>query len=253
MKNNNLESKLKNLELLNIKLKENQEAKSSIFANICHDLRAPLTSIHSYLEMISSDIISDENIKKTYIERSILRINDFKNLINDFNNVIINEKKENALNMENVKSLIDGVYLKYELDIKSQNIIFTKLFCEDIENLYINADKKELYKVFGNLITNSLKYTDSGGEIAIGCKTIDNYIEFWISDTGKGISEKYINQIFNRFYTVKELNNKYVGTGLGLDICNEIIKKHNGTMRVESTEGIGSTFFFKLKVAKVGQ
>lgn len=117
------------------------------------------------------------------------------------------------------------------------------------------ADMEQIRHVFANLLSNALKYTESGGTITISAKADDEHVHFTISDTGSGIPMHYLPRIFDRFFRVpgQELD---TGTGLGLAIVKEIVEAHSGTVSVESREGKGSIFTFNLsradKISKDG-
>jgi len=104
-------------------------------------------------------------------------------------------------------------------------------------------DGKRINQVLINLLTNALKYTPAGGEISVGIKDEPNEVTVTVADTGKGVSEKDIDRVFDEFYRG---TGGEEGTGLGLSICRRIITMHGGRIWVESGEGKGSSFHFTL-------
>ena len=100
--------------------------------------------------------------------------------------------------------------------------------------------------MFGNLISNALKYTPPGGRIAVGAAAEDAFVRFSVSDTGAGIPEAFLPRVFEPFFRVPGRKNE-TGAGLGLAIVREIVEAHGGTIGVESQEGKGSTFSFTLR------
>ncbi len=108
------------------------------------------------------------------------------------------------------------------------------------------ADPTRIYYVFGNLLSNALKYTPAGGKVTVSARAEKNEVRFSISDTGRGIPGQYLPRIFEQFFRVPD-QEKESGAGLGLAIVKEIIEAHGGTVGVESQEGKGSTFIFTLK------
>jgi two-component system phosphate regulon sensor histidine kinase PhoR len=107
-----------------------------------------------------------------------------------------------------------------------------------------------VHQVFANLISNALRYAASGKKIAIGAQEKPNGIEFFVRDFGPGIPSEHLPRIFERFYRVdKARSRESGGTGLGLAIVKHIVLNHGGSVRVESTVGHGSTFFFILPKA----
>jgi signal transduction histidine kinase len=113
----------------------------------------------------------------------------------------------------------------------------------------INADPKSMEEVFSNLITNAIIYTPERGTVSVAGEVKGDFLEIRVSDTGYGISSDQLPLIFERFYRVKTDKTRYiVGTGLGLPIVKSIVEAHNGTVRVVSEEGVGSTFSVRLPV-----
>jgi signal transduction histidine kinase len=112
----------------------------------------------------------------------------------------------------------------------------------------VQADTTRINHVFGNLLTNALKYTPPGGKITISAKADEERVQFFVSDTGRGIPSKYLPKIFEQFFRVPN-QGKETGAGLGLAIVKEIVEAHGGTVGVKSTEGKGATFTFTLRRA----
>lgn len=109
------------------------------------------------------------------------------------------------------------------------------------------ADPRRLQQVFGNLIGNALKFTASGGSIVIGAATQGQAIEFHVRDTGSGIPAQHIPHLFDRFWQADRADRR--GAGLGLAIVRGIVEAHGGRIRVESSEGQGTTVFFSIPLA----
>jgi len=128
--------------------------------------------------------------------------------------------------------------------VKKKNLKFITTIPEDLPN--IMGDRHRLSQVLKNLIGNALKFTDNG-HISITAKKEKDHILIAIEDTGIGISKDEIKKIFTKFYQAYSGDDrKNEGVGLGLFICREIIKKHNGEIWAESELGKCSTFFIKL-------
>ena len=122
-----------------------------------------------------------------------------------------------------------------------------RLTLEKADLPFINADLKSMEEVFTNLITNAILYTPEGGKVNVAGGVKGDFLEIRVSDTGHGIEPDQLPLIFERFYRVKTDKTRHiVGTGLGLPIVKSIVEAHNGTVRVESKEGVGSTFSVRL-------
>jgi two-component system, OmpR family, phosphate regulon sensor histidine kinase PhoR len=126
-----------------------------------------------------------------------------------------------------------------------------ELIIQDIPDSSVLADNYAVHQVFGNLISNALRYAQSGKKIIVGAEQRESGIEFFVRDFGPGIASEHLPRIFERFYRVdKARSRESGGTGLGLSIVKHIVLNHGGSVRVESTVGHGTTFFFLLQKRK---
>ena len=118
------------------------------------------------------------------------------------------------------------------------------------ENRTIFGDRNKIGQVITNLLENAAKYSPAGTVILVKTLPKENTLQLSVTDTGIGIPKAQLNKIFERFFRVtNETENTYSGLGLGLYISSEILKRHNGSIGVESEEGKGSVFYFELPVA----
>jgi two-component system phosphate regulon sensor histidine kinase PhoR len=125
-----------------------------------------------------------------------------------------------------------------------------ELTVENIPDWSVMADAYAVHQVFGTLISNALRYAQSGKKIIVGALERGNGIEFFVRDFGPGIASEHLPRIFERFYRVdKARSRESGGTGLGLAIVKHIVLNHGGAVRVESAVGHGTTFFFLLPKA----
>lgn len=230
------------LQKANKKLLELDKLKSDFVAMVSHELKTPLTAIKlstdfllhnnpdqnankEMLELIDKNVerqthIVDDLLDISRIEngREIYRkeLVDLYNIINSAANIIKNQAEEKGLELT--------------IDV-GQNL--TK----------IKADRDKLIQVFVNLLGNALKFTHQGGNVEVKSREFKEYIEIHIKDNGIGIPPNRIDKIFDKFYQIDSTSTRpYSGSGLGLAIVKGIIEGHGGTIRVESTMGMGSTF-----------
>jgi two-component system phosphate regulon sensor histidine kinase PhoR len=111
------------------------------------------------------------------------------------------------------------------------------------------CDNEAVSQILSNLLDNAIKYTPAGGRIAVGAEARGRFVELHVRDTGIGIPAEELPRLFERFYRVDKARSRELGgTGLGLSIVKHLVAAHNGTTRVESRLGQGSTFFFTLPV-----
>lgn len=228
-------------------LKELNEAKDKYFSILAHDLRSPFNSLIGFSDLLENEY---ENLEKDEIKRSAKNINiSAKNLLKLINNLLewsmfqagkmeFKPDQENLfMIVEEVINIIQGNALQKSIKIKN----------EIKDDISVWADKFMLHSIFQNLISNSIKFTDRGGAIKIFAKEDLDFVEIIVSDSGIGIKQEDINKIFDikKSHSTKGTENES-GTGLGLNLCKELIRKHGGEISVESEIGVGTKFIFTL-------
>lgn len=200
---------------------------------IAHDLRNPLSAISGFSQILKKNVRDRKN--KKYAEKIDYSVNEINELIED----MLNFSREKELNLEKfeLKSFVENIISTTRNSAKDKNIDFELTG----DNPQIEADKKELRRVFYNLIKNSCEAIEDKGKINIDIKENKNFIKTKIRDNGTGIEDAKIDRIFEPFITTK--NN---GTGLGLPIVYRIVKAHNGKIDVDSNKNVGTTFTLTL-------
>ncbi len=158
------------------------------------------------------------------------------------------------MHIQRKKVNLDAIFNELRLFFKSmaedtRNAILLSL-PEDSAYHYFDCDETKLKQILINLISNALKFTREG-EVTIGARKDDQWIHFFVKDTGIGIPEESMEHIFERFVQVEDKSAvNYPGTGLGLAICQKLVELMNGDIWVESKSGFGSVFHFVLPVNK---
>ena len=237
------------IEKQNEELKKLNSEKDNFFSLIAHDLRNPL-----YAVLTLSDLIEKSLETKNYDEVGIYvgmisqSTKNVTNLLAELFEWAIASSGHIAFTPAefDFTALILQIYADHAAIFKQKGIVFS----HDLpEQSTIVGDGKIIGKVLRNLISNALKFTDTGGVIAVSAMPSENELTIKVSDTGVGIPEMSIPNLFN-------LNSKYStkgtrkeqGTGMGLKLCHELIKKHGGRIWAESTIGIGTVFSFKIPI-----
>lgn len=228
-------------------IKRLEKVKSDFVLNVSHELRTPLTSIKGYAETMDEGSLSDEN--RRYL--AVIRRNADRliNIVGDLLTLSKLEEKDFTLDREPVSlpPLIDRVLKIFENQARSKGFAL-KMDAPDALHP-VTGDPFRLEQVFINLLDNAIKYTDSG-QITITMKEDNGTIVTEVRDTGPGIPQEHVPRIFERFYVVdKSRSRRMGGTGLGLSIVKHIVLLHNGTVRVESIVGEGSSFIVSLPAA----
>lgn len=228
------------------KAEESNKLKSAFIANMSHEIRTPLNAIIGFSEVLSSSCKLNEEEKALF--RKNIAIN--KDLLMQLFSDILDLAKIDAgtieffYEKEDFTKIINNVISSALIRMKRDNKV--QLVIDEIPESYTTiTDPKRINQVITNFINNAIKFTASG-TIKLGYRiTEDNMIYCYVSDTGIGISDEQQEKIFERFI---KLNSFKQGTGLGLSICKMIIEKMDGEIGVDSKQGQGSTFWFKIPI-----
>jgi len=230
-------------------LKELDEMKSAFVSMVSHEIRGPLSTVLSQIKILMDGLAGELGPKQAdilgKISRKIQGLVELSNELLDLSRIeagLIVQDKEQVQLMDILESLVEFMQAR----AKEKNI---SLSLEKADLPLINADIKSMEEVFSNLITNAIIYTPERGEVTVRGEVKGDFVNISVSDTGYGIAPDEIPRIFERFYRAKtEKTRNIVGTGLGLPIVKSIVEAHNGTVKVESKEGVGSTFYVRLPV-----
>lgn len=237
------------LEESNQKLREIDEWKTIFFANISHELRTPLTLILAPVDMMLTRKFGDlTTSQEKYLRMTQLNAQRLLKLTNDLLDLTKLTAGKMELNydrrdfIEFVKGVVTSMVPLAEK--KSLTLFFES--DEVIPEFFFDPDKVE--KVILNLVSNAVKFTEEG-EIKVSCFRWEDQAFVSVSDTGVGIPKKHIGKIFGRFVQMDNAHRrKNEGTGIGLSLVKELVELHGGTVRVESQEGKGTTFLFRLPI-----
>ncbi len=233
-------------------MKSLDQLKSEFVAKVSHELRSPLSTIHEQLAVVIGDMVevapeSDKQILARAKEKTFGLISLISDLLD------LSRIEEGAICQDirgiQVGTLLKNIvdFLKTRSDAKNQTL---ELELGQADLPEITADAIALESIFGNLITNAINYTPDGGAVTIKVDMAGINIRVQVSDNGFGIEAKHLENIFDRFYRVKNEKTRYItGTGLGLPIVRELVSAMGGMVDVESTPGQGSTFTILLPSA----
>lgn len=232
-----------------IELSKSKVMKNDFISNVSHEIKTPLAGIQSYVRLLQNDKLSVDERNK-YLDN-------LNNLCVNLSNLVTNILKLNKL--ENNKIILDikeinlGSFLQDKLvafidKIDSKNITLN-LDIED--NVIFKTDESYMEIVFNNLISNAVKFTDNLGEISISLVKDEKSIVFRITDTGCGMSKETGEHIFDKFYQGDSSHHRE-GNGLGLALVKQVIDTIGGSIDVESTLGVGSTFTVILMEEYIG-
>ncbi len=221
--------------------KLNEQRKDEFLSIASHELKTPLTSIKAYNQILAR--INDPEKLKPFIKKSADHIVRLERLIGDLLDVTkINAGKINyELEPVNIKTLLTDSIESLQYSIASHEIILES--APDIDFL---GDRLRLEQVIHNFLTNAVKYSPNANKVLVNSKIDHGNIIVSIQDFGIGIARENLDKLFDRYYRVDNTAMRFEGLGLGLYISAEILRKHGGSFWIESEQGKGSTFYFRL-------
>lgn len=235
--------RLKTLQRLNEVAEESNQLKNAFIANMTHEIRTPLNAIVGFTNVLAET----DNLSREERMVFLKEINDNKDFLVQMINDLLDFSKIEANTMEyhdsdvDVNAIIQEVCAAENSHPRPSGIQIE--FVEQLPQCRLMIDRLRFAQVIGNLVKNSLKFTEHGS-VKIGYRRLtNNNFYFYVADTGCGIDEESRRAIFDRFV---KMNYNIRGTGLGLAITKSIVEHYGGGIGVESKKGEGSTFYFTL-------
>ena len=215
--------------------------------NVSHELRTPLSVINGYAETLLDGAIDDSDNNRRFVKillqnsqrlsrltADLMALSQIEGKTREFEFAdyaaaeLLNQAAEGFRPLTQQKSI--------QLEIAPAN-----------ENVSLECDAGAIHQIFANLLDNAVKHTPAGGKITVGIRERETKIEFYVRDTGIGISAEHVPRLFERFYRVDKARSRALGgTGLGLAIVKHLVLAHQGSVWVESEPGKGATFWFSL-------
>lgn len=247
----------RNYEDMRMRLKESTEEKvqqenthKELISNISHDLKTPITAIKGYVEGLMDGVADTPEKRDKYIRTIYNKANDMDRLINELTvySGIDNNRIPYNFHRINVADYFGDCIEEVGLDLEARNIKLNYSNMTPADTMVI-ADPEQMKKVINNIIGNSVKYMDKkNGVIDIRIFDMQDSIQIELEDNGKGIAQKDLSRIFERFYrTDTSRNSAQGGSGIGLAIVKKIIEDHGGYIWATSKEGEGTCMHFVLR------
>ena len=233
----------KELEAARIKAEESDRLKSAFLANMSHEIRTPLNAIVGFSKLVIDAECTNE--KEQYAEIIERNSEILLNLFNDILDLSSLEADSLSFNIRPIKLIDICLQLEQQFCYKVKN--GTKLILDDVDTeLYVSGDWNRIIQIISNLLSNAAKFTPKG-EIHFGYREKEDFVEFYVKDSGIGMPAERVATIFQRF---GKINDFVQGTGLGLTLCRMLVEKMGGRIWLRSQEGKGSRFYFTLPLIR---
>lgn len=224
-----------------------KQIRQEFFSNASHELKTPITSVQGYAELLESGIIQEEGQKRDFLNRIKKEAANMNNLINDILMISRLETKDAEVLKSNVRlSIVLDDIIESIKPLAASHEVLIHMDCKPI---CIYANTQQMKELFGNLISNAVKYNKPGGEVWVKVREEDRNLIVQVKDNGVGIPKESLSRIFERFYRVdKGRSKKQGGTGLGLSIVKHIVNFYHGTISVRSELDKETEFTVKIPI-----
>ncbi|WP_316794316.1 PAS domain S-box protein [Pedobacter frigoris] len=225
-----------------------EQRKNDFIAIVSHELKTPLTSMRSYIQLALAKVREKQDaFCENVLARAEVQTRKMYLMINDFLNLSRLEEGKMSLHLSrfNLTELVDEIVGDARILAPAHVIEY-----QNCDEVMVDADREKIGQVINNLLSNAVKYSLSGTIINVGCEISEEKVLISIADQGFGISVADQKRLFERFYRVSNDEVKNVsGFGIGLYLVAEILRLHGGDIKVESRHGEGSVFSFALRTA----
>jgi signal transduction histidine kinase len=233
------------------KIEATMRLKRQFVCALAHDIKTPLNVILGHAELLAGEYGSQPNSTEKLTSITCIRknIDGIVKLITDFLAVSKLEtlKFDSAKNLVQMNAIAEDVVLGQMVTARDKNLNLTLDLDKKLKPML--GDNDQMQRALGNLVGNAIKFTPPGGGITVTSRMIKNDISIKVTDTGCGIPKEELAGLFAEFKRLKGTTN-IEGTGLGLFIVKTIVEAHDGTVTVESQEGVGTTFTMLLPASR---
>ncbi len=235
------------------RMKVLDDSRQEFVSNVSHELKTPLTS----MKVLADSLLVQEDVPaelyQEFMEDIVSEIDRENRIITDLLTLVKMDKKVSALNIAsvNVNDLTELILKRLRPIARKKDV---EVVFESVRPVTAEVDEVKMTLVMSNLVENAIKYNKEHGWVKVVLDADHQYFTFEVSDSGIGIPEDSLAQIYERFYRVDKSHSREIGgTGLGLAITKNAVLMHRGSITVTSTEGEGSTFLVKIPLNYVSQ
>ncbi|EDM37801.1 sensory box histidine kinase [Pedobacter sp. BAL39] len=221
--------------------------KNQFIGMVSHELKTPLTSLTGMIQLIGRKVNAEADVQlQNILEKSLHQVSKMTHMINSFVN--ISRLESGKFELQQTEFDMEELIAEYlsEAQLTSPQHQFIQHDCQTVN---LTADRLKIGAVLANMVSNAVKYSPQGSPITISCRKLAGHLEVAVKDHGCGIAESDRKRVFERF---SHIHNAHVmnasGFGIGLYLCAEIIRHHQGEIWVDNNPDAGCTFYFKLPV-----
>jgi two-component system sensor histidine kinase VicK len=228
-----------------------ERERKEFVANVSHELRTPLTTMKSYLEALEDGVLTDPELGPRFIQVTQNETERMIRLVNDLLQLSKMDTKKYPLKLQktDLNHLIEDVAERFSVSLRQRGLHLQLELFERLPLIYVDSD--QMIQVLDNVISNAIKHSLADGTIHIRTQRQNEEVLISIKDEGVGIPQADLKHIFKRFYRVDKARSRDMGgTGLGLSIAREMILGHQGTIRINSDTGEGTTVWIQLPMHK---
>jgi signal transduction histidine kinase len=241
-----LRRKVSQLAIVNKELEQSEQRKDDFLSIVSHELKTPITTLKANLQMLERIKSNPQSpIFPKLVESCMKSVEKINLMVDDLLNMHRYSDNQLKLNMTTF-SIYDLMHVccnHVRIDAKHELIV------KGDKSLLVHADEHRIDQVLVNFVNNAVKYAPNSKTINLNISKEGDSIKVTVTDYGPGIPEEHLPHLFDRYWRASHSGKKYTGLGLGLYICAEVVRRHNGQIGVESKIGEGSTFWFTLPSA----
>jgi len=224
--------------------KEIERRKDDFLSIASHELKTPLTTIKGYMQVLERTVPEEASDKYS---STLGKVSKYVSRLNNLITELLDVSKIQTGNIELHHAEFQFDRMVAEVMEGMQGSAHNhKIILHGQTNSIVNADETQIVQVINNLLSNAIKYGPQSAQIDITISSVSEFVKLSVKDYGIGMSAEDTKKVFERFYRGKDIQQHFPGMGIGLYICDQIIKNHGGTLWVESEKGQGSTFSFTL-------
>ncbi|WAC41039.1 PAS domain-containing sensor histidine kinase [Pedobacter sp. SL55] len=223
-----------------------EQRKDDFLSIASHELKTPLTTVLGYMQMMSRML--PENASSRFISafsKTEIQINRLNQLLSE----LLDMSKIQTGNIELHKEIFDfDKMVRETVEAMTAATPSSKILLTGKTGAHLLGDESHIIQVLTNLISNAIKYSPGSDKVELQLSRVSNFVKVSVTDHGMGIEADELKKIFERFYRVSATQKSFPGMGIGLYICEQIVKNHGGTLWAESKLGEGATFSFTLPI-----